>query len=169
MHGAIIDFNFIVYHPGQGMFHPVGIITLRVIFPRMAATAFMAVAGGSNRYAGLTEQVIQFQGFNQVGIPDHGFVFYPHIGKRLLDFRHGGNAFIQCGLRPEYGRFALHGFLHVQTNIRRTAAAVGIADFIKTGQRFITGRLGQWFLCRAGFDEFRATDGGGSAEDDQIQ
>jgi len=52
----------------------------------VSTTAFVSVACGINRYAGLTEQIIQFQGFNQIGIPNQGFIFDTHIGNDCLIF-----------------------------------------------------------------------------------
>ena len=98
----------------------------------MRTTAFFAIFGRIHGDNGLADQIIQFEGFNQVGIPDHGGIRYLHVLNRrpdLIDFTH---PFFKHFSSAENGTIVLHDLLHVQTNFRRWRVATCVSEMIES-------------------------------------
>ena len=90
MHRAVIDldrtaFAAPAFEPGRGVLHPLFVVPLGEILMRVGAAAFLAVVGAVDGDAGLADEVIELQRFDQIGVPDQRAVadldvVHPFIG-----------------------------------------------------------------------------------------
>ena len=69
----------------------------------------------------------------------------------------------------EYRRVVLHDFLHIEAQFRRRRAAPGVAEMVKTIQRFIGNVIRHRLVRLARCDGFSGTNGGGAAKHDEIK
>src|SRR3546814_6754904 len=60
--------------PGDGVLHPVRIIAFWIILVHVGAAAFLAVDCALDRALGLTDQIVEFERFDQICIPDQRLV-----------------------------------------------------------------------------------------------
>ena len=75
MHRAVIDRHLVVaVDPGRRVLHPFFVVAVRDIVSGVRAARFLPVGGGVERHHRLFEQILEFQGFHQIRIPDHGTV-----------------------------------------------------------------------------------------------
>ena len=81
MHRAVaqLHFAFGPIGPGQRMLHPAFIITLREILPRMGPAAFLPRQCTFNGNRRLHNEVVIFQRFNQIAVPDQRTVRHADI------------------------------------------------------------------------------------------
>jgi len=85
----------------------------------MRTAAFLAIQGACHGDQRLLKQIFQFQGFDQVGVPDQGMIGDPHILEAFGDFRQFDQAFLHYCFGAEYACMVLHGSLHGQTDMGR--------------------------------------------------
>ena len=52
------------------MLAPVGVVTLSKVVSGVGAARLLSVFGSEHGHLGLNHQVVQFQGLNQVGVPN---------------------------------------------------------------------------------------------------
>src|SRR6185312_13406368 len=73
VHRAIVEprRDGAVVVPGQGVLHPVRIVALGEILAGMGAAAFLAGHRAFDGDDGLGDEVVIFQGLDQIGVPDH--------------------------------------------------------------------------------------------------
>src|SRR5689334_25363450 len=74
--------------PGDGVLHPVLVVTLWIIFLHVRAPALLAVGGAMHRHHRLGEQIVELERLDQVAIPDEaavGNVDVGHAGVDLVD------------------------------------------------------------------------------------
>src|SRR3546814_16384820 len=60
--------------PGDGVLHPVRIIAFWIILVHVGAAAFLAVDCALDRALSLTDQIVEFERFDQICIPDQRLV-----------------------------------------------------------------------------------------------
>lgn len=89
--------------------------TIDEILAGMRTAAFLARFRAVDRGDRVGHQIVQFERFHQIGVPDHRTVGNLDVRQFLPD---GGNALataFQRFLCPEYGGIVLHGALHLVT------------------------------------------------------
>lgn len=119
---------------GQGVLHPVVVVTVGVILTGVSATGLLAVGsrdgslgtvvkqcqslvphlwiclGRDNLRAG--QEVLQLQSLDKVRVPDHATVLDTNILKHLVDLVDLADTLIQRLLHTEHADVCLHGLLH---------------------------------------------------------
>ena len=84
MHRSIFELDLaIIIDPGQRMFHPVVVITIRIILACMRAATLETIDRRSNRRRCIEHEILEFHGLDQVGIPDQGPIRDCDIAQRL--------------------------------------------------------------------------------------
>ena len=121
MHSAVIDGYLAAgaaptFEPRRRMLHPVFVVAVGEIFVRVGAAAFFAVVGAFHRADGLRHQIVEFERFDQVGVPDQAAVADRNVGHPFVDLLHQLDTFsLQRGV-AEYGAMFLHRTLHVDAD-----------------------------------------------------
>jgi len=136
-----------------------------IMRPAALLAVFRRMHGGDR----LAQQIVEFQGFDQVGVPNQGSVRHLHVVERR---EHVGQFSFAVGERlsgAEHRGIALHDSLHVKADVGGAARALGIAEFVEPRQRGV-GRIGLERAVRSPrLDEASAMLGGLPPEDDQIE
>src|SRR5579864_6907170 len=56
--------------PSERVFHPVDVVAVREVLPRMRAAAFVAVHGTRDSHDRLLDQIFALERFDEIGVPD---------------------------------------------------------------------------------------------------
>ena len=81
MHRPVIDADLTaLIEPGQGMLHEVFVVAFRIVLTRMGAAAFGAIDRRIHGHHGLGDEVVEFQRFDQVRVPDQRAVGHADVG-----------------------------------------------------------------------------------------
>merc|ERR1711988_1972051 len=67
------------------MFHPVHIIALLEVVTGMSTTALLTGLSTMHSHGGVTNQVLELQSLNEVGVPDHRAILDPQAGEFTRD------------------------------------------------------------------------------------
>ena len=59
---------------GDGVLHPVLVVALLVVLARVGSARLLARLGGDDGAVRLLEEVLELEGLDEVGVPDHGAV-----------------------------------------------------------------------------------------------
>ena len=73
---------------GDCVFHPVLVVAVREVLSCMGTTRFFAVCGRFRGLNGACEQITEFEGFDEIAVPDHAAVFGPDLVEFLIYFVH---------------------------------------------------------------------------------
>src|SRR5881394_1241132 len=151
MHRAIADRHLAVpIEPGNRVLQPEHVVALRKIVTRMSAAAFGAVLGRMQGHDRLLQQVLQFEGFHQIAIPDHRAVGDCEIAKALRDAVDLADAVAQHVGGAEHRAIVLHRALHLDADLGGFPAAFRVADAVEPSDCRLTGIVRQWRVRRAG-------------------
>lgn len=72
--------------PRERVLHPLLVVTIREVLASVGATRFFAVGGRLSGLHGAGEEVAEFEGLDQVAVPDHAAVFGADVVEHLVDF-----------------------------------------------------------------------------------
>ena len=111
-----------VVEPGEGVLHPVLVVALGKILAGMGAAGFLTVRGAFHGDDGLSDQVVEFERLEKVGVPDQRAVRDLDVGGRAPDLVDEPLALVQNLAGAEHRAVVLHGLLH----LRGAARAVGV-------------------------------------------
>mmetsp|Transcript_32133 Transcript_32133/g.36466 ORF Transcript_32133/g.36466 Transcript_32133/m.36466 type:complete len:356 (-) Transcript_32133:748-1815(-) len=151
------------------MFHPVLVISLGEIISGVSTTGFLSVFSGKHSHLGLEEKILEFQSFDQVGIPDKSSIGNSNILELLGNFADLDTTFFQNVLDSEHTSVTLHGGLHGISNFSSAEFTLGVSNFVNLVQGFHTGISRQLRLSSSGLDQFLASQRSGSSENNDIQ
>ena len=72
-HGAVADVDLLVrlLLPRQRMLHPILVVSVRIILAGMSPAGFFAVRGGFGGLHGAGEEIAEFEGLDEIAVPDH--------------------------------------------------------------------------------------------------
>src|SRR4051812_43818735 len=71
MYGAVVDLDVaLLIEPGDGVFHPGFVVAIREVLAGVGAAAFLAVVGAVHGDYGLAQKVVEFEGFDEVAVPN---------------------------------------------------------------------------------------------------
>ena len=135
----------------------------------MGTAALGAVCRRANACLRALQQVLQFQGLHQVGIPHQGTVGRAYPVERPVDGIHFRDAFSQYFPAAEHGRIGLHGALHAVAYFSGARVAAGITSAVEARQGSFGGGSAQGLVRGAGFDFPGGAQGRGAAEYDQVE
>ncbi len=116
------------------MFKPVFVVSLGKILSGVSAPTLLPLPCSLYGNPSLTQQVIEFQGFKQIGVPDQSPIAGAYIGKTLLDGADSCYTLVEYLASAEYSTVVLHGSLHLKADACSTATAIGMAQTIKPAQ-----------------------------------
>mmetsp|Transcript_2436 Transcript_2436/g.8720 ORF Transcript_2436/g.8720 Transcript_2436/m.8720 type:complete len:214 (-) Transcript_2436:751-1392(-) len=119
VHGSIINLCFLLLqiNPAHCVLHPGLVIPLLEVFPCMSSSRFFSLFCAVHGNNSILQQVLQFHGLYQVGIPHKALVCNLHI---LVGFVHLVDLlapFLEGRLRPEHSCIVLHHLLHLQSQV----------------------------------------------------
>ncbi|BAP70456.1 conserved hypothetical protein [Kluyveromyces marxianus] len=104
----------------------------------MSTTRFLSF---SSRFGGLSstsQQVLQFKGFDQVRVPDHGSVSGLDISEGLVDGGDVLNTFVQRFLCSKDGDILLHSLLHSQSDLSSWLRTSSVSQLVQVSNGFFT-------------------------------
>ena len=135
MHRTVADFALAAlaapaFEGDDGVFHPVCVVAIRIIFLHVRAAAFLAVGGRLHRDHCLRHQIVELECFNQISIPDQRAIGDADIRELGVDLVHRCNALAEQIIVPEHGGMRLHGFLHFEAQVRSWNRTFGIAEMV---------------------------------------
>lgn len=175
---------------GQGVLHPVDIVTLRVVLTGVGTTGLLAVGGrggglgtvelcqytlrifesnlgGHHLRAG--QKVPQLHGLDKVGVPDHAAVLDTDVLEHAIDLGDLANTRVQALLRPEHADLGLHGLLHGETDLGGALGAVRRPDLVEHLDGLGTGIGADGCVLGARGEVVADGVGDGTAENDQVE
>ena len=79
----------------------------------------------------MPEQVVEFQGLDEVGVPDEPAVAGPHIRERIDGALQLLATLLQRLAGAEHRGIGLHDLLHLEPDLRGGAFAIGVTDPIE--------------------------------------
>lgn len=175
---------------GQGVLHPVNIVTVGVVLAGVGTTRLLAVgSGGGGLGAGAvskcsksiresrgkrkniraSEQIPELEGLNQVRVPDHAAVLDADLTESAVDLGDVADTIVQGLLGTENGDVRLHGLLHGQADVGGGAGTVRLADLVEVLDGVGGGVGAQGLELGAGARGVTDLVGDGTAKDDKIQ
>ena len=135
---------------------------------RMGAAAFLAGIGAFHRTDCLRHQIVEFQRFDQIGVPDETAVSDGHILKPLVDLGHCLDAFGEQCTITEHSGVALHRLLHFGAHLCGRRTALGMAEMVDAGECQISRILRQWAVRCVRLQIVLEVEAGGTAEHDKV-
>ena len=121
------------------MLHPFLIIAGREILAGMRAAAFLTVGSRIHRHHRLRDEIVEFQRFQQIRVPDQRTIGHLNIGRSAPHLMDQRLAFMQHLTCAVHGAIILHRLLHLQTKFRRLGAARGVTETIQPCECRFTG------------------------------
>ena len=134
----------------------------------MRAAAFLAVGGSFHRDHRLAHQIVEFERFDQIGIPDQRAISDADIGKLGVDLVHRRDAFVEQDIVAEHSSMRLHRFLHFEAQVGGRDWSLGIAEMVEALQRQIGGVRRQRLVRRVRHQLFLEPQTGCAAKDHEI-
>ncbi|QTK80385.1 hypothetical protein AT6N2_C2837 [Agrobacterium tumefaciens] len=160
-------------NPGKRMLTPVHIVataerTVDEILAGMRTAAFLTRFRAVDRGDGIGHEVMQLEGFDQIGIPDHRAVGDLDVGQFLPDRGQTAAAAFERFLGAEHGRVVLHGALHLVAQHRRRRRAVGVTQAVEALHDPVAGSRIESGNRLVTIDDLGGTNGGGTTEDHEV-
>mmetsp|Transcript_4292 Transcript_4292/g.9355 ORF Transcript_4292/g.9355 Transcript_4292/m.9355 type:complete len:303 (+) Transcript_4292:459-1367(+) len=119
MNGPVFDLGGLPVEVGEGVFHPVLVVAVGTVLPRVCTTGLLPVLRSRDGGRGAGDQVLQLEGLDEVGVPDQGLVRHGNV---LVEFLDDGvdldNAVLEGLLVPINGGVFLHGLLELVADLR---------------------------------------------------
>mmetsp|Transcript_69425 Transcript_69425/g.145005 ORF Transcript_69425/g.145005 Transcript_69425/m.145005 type:complete len:556 (-) Transcript_69425:101-1768(-) len=154
---------------GEGVLHPLLIVAVREVLVGVSSSRLLSGLGSVHLLGSLVDQVLQLQGLDQVGVPDHGAVLDADVLVLLHDLDNDILALLQVvGVAVDRG-ILLHADLELTSEVGGGEGALAVSDLVHTSDGGLAG-LGRKLHRRA----VRLHKLGGgvgclSPEDDQVQ
>mmetsp|Transcript_26177 Transcript_26177/g.71816 ORF Transcript_26177/g.71816 Transcript_26177/m.71816 type:complete len:667 (-) Transcript_26177:261-2261(-) len=137
MDGSVLDAGFFSVKVRQRVLHPVLVVPVRAVLPGVCPAGFLAVFRPGDGGRGAGYQVLQFQGLDQVRVPDQRLVGDHHVLVEFLDHIVDlDHSLLQRFVITVYGRVFLHGLLELGANRGRGNCALSVAERVEVLQRF---------------------------------
>src|SRR5262249_2722909 len=115
-----------VIEPGESVFEPIFVVSLRKVSSRMCAAAFRPSDSGVKTHFRLGEHIIEFERFSEVRVKDHRAIGDIKIVTHHCDGAiERAQTLLQQRAVAEDGAVTLHGSLHDQAD--RTGLCPGLA------------------------------------------
>ena len=154
--------------PADRVLHPLGIVAIREILMAVRATAFLAIDRAGNRHHRLRHQIVELHGLDKIGVPDERAIGHVNVLHTRIDRLHLVEPFGQGRGVAEHGAMLLHRLLHVQPDVSRRRAALGVTEMVQPFQRELFRALGQRLVRLAQLNRRRETLADCAAEHHQI-
>ena len=169
MHFAIVDRDLAgLVTPGERVLHPLLVIALGIVFAGMGTAAFFPVGSRIHGDGGLSDEVVEFEGFEKIGIPDHAAVFHVDARSLLVDFLNGVDTVLQNVTGAEHRAIVLHTLLHFQAQLGDGLVAGCVAQAVQALKMLVGRAFWQFRLGRPGFGGRAAALTGRAAEHNKV-
>lgn len=153
----------------QGVLHPFSVVSVRVVISSMGTSRFRSSSSRGSSLSGTSQQVLQLQSLDQVGVPDHGSVGGLDMLEGFINFVDVLDTFVQSFLGSEHSTSLLHGLLHGQSNLGSGLGTVGVSQLIKVGDGVQTKVLRNRLERSTWGQGVSDGVGDGSTENNQVQ
>src|SRR3989338_11303225 len=114
----------------NGVLHKVDVIAVRIIFTCVGTTGFFASLSTVHSLDSLVHEVLEFESFHEISIPDQRSVGGLQTREELPDFVHLLNAFVEGVASTEDSGVVLHGALHNIADFGSGHIAVSISSVV---------------------------------------
>jgi hypothetical protein len=176
--------------PGEGVLHPVLVVTVGVVLTGVSTTGLLTGSGGSGslgtvvfmlakktvvkmlsiwRYVRASQKVAEFEGLNKIGVPDHAAVLGANLGVELVDSVDLLDTLVQALLGTENADISLHGLLHGVADFVGRLRTLGSAGVVEVLDGLGTGVGSELLVGLAGSGDVTDTVRHSATEDDQIK
>src|SRR5258706_803843 len=125
-------------YPAQGMLHPILVVPVRKVLAGLSAAALLAILRRVHGRDGLPQQIVEFKGLDEIGVPYQRTIRDLHVRKGGEHLRELAPAVAQGFAGAKYRGVALHDALHVQAHVGRAPRALGITQPVQAGKRPVT-------------------------------
>lgn len=155
--------------PGEGMLHPVDIVSVGVILSGMGTSRLLSGDGRVGGLHGAGEQVLQLEGLGKISVPDHGSVGDTNLVNESVNSSDTSDTILKRLLGSENGDIHLHGSLHLVSNGSGGQRTVGVSHLVKVSNGLVTNVSRDRGKRSTGGKSLGDSVGNGSAEDNQIE
>ena len=151
------------------MLHPMLIVPLGKILPRMRAPRLLPIGRRLRRLHRARQQIPQLERLDQIAIPNHAAILHAHVLEAGIDVLDPPQPFVQRLLRPKHGDVGLHDLLHGAADVVRGLGPGRGADGVEGGDGVgaSVGADGRVRLAGRGVVAHRVRDR--AAEDDEVE
>src|SRR5258706_14182968 len=126
-------------YPAQGMLHSILVVPVRKVLAGLSAAALPAILRRVHGRDGLPQQIVEFQGLDEIGVPYQRTIRDLHVRKGGEHLRELAPAVAQGFAGAKYRGVALHDALHVQAHVGRAPRALGMTQPVQAGKRPVDG------------------------------
>ena len=95
------------------------VVAVGIILTRMCSATFGAICGGLDSGRCILQQVLEFQRFDQVGIPDQRTISDTHVVERTVGVTQKPHSLIERFAGSKYCGVILHDLLHFEPDLGR--------------------------------------------------
>mmetsp|Transcript_28961 Transcript_28961/g.64766 ORF Transcript_28961/g.64766 Transcript_28961/m.64766 type:complete len:331 (-) Transcript_28961:957-1949(-) len=171
VHRPVVDrgLSRLLVEVGHGVLHPVHVVPVRGVFPRVGAPRLGAEIGRVHRGRRVGQQIAQLEGLDQVRVPDEGAVRHLHVlelSHRRVDLHRTLGEHVGGAVD---GGVVLHHLLHLEPQLRRLHLPVREANRVQLRNRLGARILGEGRDGVARLVEVGDAEGAGAAEDDDVE
>lgn len=166
---ADIDFSGFGVDIGEGMLHPISIISIGEVVTGVGSSGLLTVEGGLDGLLGVDQEVIEFEGFDEVSVPDESSVLGLDVVDLSVDVVHDIDSLLEGLSDSVDGGVLLHGGLHLQSDLSSGDVSVGVPELVEHVEGLLSGVLWEVWVLGTWLEFFLDGLGGGSSEDDDIE
>mmetsp|Transcript_11997 Transcript_11997/g.21516 ORF Transcript_11997/g.21516 Transcript_11997/m.21516 type:complete len:570 (-) Transcript_11997:118-1827(-) len=135
----------------------------------MSTTRLLTTLSRVHSDGSVNEQVLELEGLDEVGVPDHAAVSSLDVSERANALIDLGATLLEGGLGAEDGSVVLHDALHVAADLGSAEVTLGEAELVKAGKALLAGVGGKGLVGSVGLEDLTDTVGASTTEDDDIE
>jgi hypothetical protein len=119
LHGSVGNFGGVVglRLPGQGVLHPLNIISIGEVISSVSSTGLFSVLGGIDGHLTLDEQILKLKSLYEIGVPDISSIAELKVLVHLGDLMYFIAALLEQILSSEDGSVSLHCLLELASDL----------------------------------------------------
>jgi len=164
---SVLDVDLVlnVSKSTESMLHPVGIVSVWVVVSGVGTSGLSSNLSRLDGLLCVQEEVVKFEGLNQVGVPDFSLVANLNVLIHLRDFFELLNTIIQKFLVSEDSGVSLHGLLHLRSELGSWLSSGRESQVVEHFDSLFSSVSLQFFLGLAWLEVLNSGVSGSSSED----
>ena len=117
----------------HSVLHPVDVVSVREVVSRVSSSRFLSGFCREHSHLSLDEQVLKFEGLDQVGVPDFTSIRDTNIMVHLRDILDLSATFLEQVLLSEHSSVSLHSLLHGKSDLGSALRTLRVSQLVKSG------------------------------------
>lgn len=134
----------------EGVLHPVDIVTFGEVISSVSTARFFSVFSSVHGHLSLDEEVLEFHGFNQIGVPDLTSVRDADVTIVLRNGMNSLTALLEVILSTEDSSVSGHRLLELKAELSGRVRSFRVTEFIELGNASLTSIGSQFRLGLSG-------------------